>query len=115
MGQDNDGEDDWDDGDSASDISDTEKPVVSTKLPRCGSGGCICTKKMDDPDIPKGWHWFISKGAAVMKRDLYDETDYRNPDLFGMYTYNDHAGYGVCEVIQNWVCSNSVHRNTSEI
>lgn len=25
----------------------------------------------------------------------------RDPDLFNLYTYNDHAGYGVMEVVQN--------------
>lgn len=27
--------------------------------------------------------------------------DLRNPDFFNMYTFNDHAGYGVLEVVQN--------------
>ena len=27
--------------------------------------------------------------------------DLRNPDLFDMYTFNDHAGYGVLEVVQS--------------
>lgn len=30
-------------------------------------------------------------------------TSLRDPDGFGMYTYNDHFGYGVLEVAQNLV------------
>ncbi|RAK94842.1 uncharacterized protein BO80DRAFT_498173 [Aspergillus ibericus CBS 121593] len=27
--------------------------------------------------------------------------DFRDPEAFGMYTFNDHAGYGALEVVQN--------------
>jgi hypothetical protein len=37
------------------------------------------------------------------------EVDKRDPDMHGMYIYNDYAGYGVREALENMVSQNSLH------
>ncbi|KAK6525366.1 hypothetical protein TWF694_005505 [Orbilia ellipsospora] len=63
-----------------------------------GGDTCICTK----PATAHPNHKWIMTAAARLK---YFQTrincDIRNPELFDMYTFNDHAGYGVIEVIEN--------------
>jgi len=35
--------------------------------------------------------------------DDRDEVNFRNPESFGMYTFNDAAGYGIQEMIENMI------------
>lgn len=66
---------------------------------KCDGGKkCLCRKPASEyPDHPwvltyAGFHKYLSQStmAAV-----------RCPDNFAMYTYNDHEGYGILEVVQN--------------
>ncbi|KAF1811723.1 hypothetical protein P152DRAFT_474446 [Eremomyces bilateralis CBS 781.70] len=47
------------------------------------------------------WKWIITRQGNYLANTYGDDTTRRNPDMMGMYTYNDHAGYGMQEVIEN--------------
>ncbi|KAL9092540.1 MAG: hypothetical protein Q9165_004344 [Trypethelium subeluteriae] len=65
---------------------------------KCGEDGCMCNKPLkENPD----WTWFTTRKAWDMRADLQDGADLRNPDNFDMYVYNDFAGYGQQELIEN--------------
>ncbi|KAI9669863.1 MAG: hypothetical protein M1831_006898 [Alyxoria varia] len=50
---------------------------------------------------PKGHAWIFSKKAIVWMNHWLDEVEVRNPDNFGMHIYNDSAGWGIGEVMEN--------------
>lgn len=49
------------------------------------------------------WPWRVSKPARKMAAKYAQDVDKRDPDIFGMYIYNDYHGYGTVEVIENMV------------
>ncbi|KAI1753656.1 hypothetical protein F4782DRAFT_64443 [Xylaria castorea] len=86
-------EDDEDEGDKEDDDDKTERLG-----PRCEKKRCVCFKRLSaNPEHP----WVIS-WAGFRKFDTqFTQANLRNPDNFAMYTFNDHAGYGALEVLQN--------------
>lgn len=66
---------------------------------RCDGGKtCHCGKPADS--LPG--HSYVLSHAAVDKcRVVRNMLDIRDPDDFGMHTFNDHACYGALEVLQN--------------
>ncbi|WDK12505.1 hypothetical protein CGRA01v4_03785 [Colletotrichum graminicola] len=89
------GDFDDDDEDEFEDDEDDE----GHQQPKCDGGEtCLCTKPAEEhPDAP----FFMTNAGyrKLMTQNIHCEL--RDPDNFGMYTYNDHAAYGVLQVIQN--------------
>ena len=66
----------------------------------CGRPNCKCHKPMSEhPDHP----WIITKAGYRKLLTSQILVELRDPDNFNMYTYNDHSGYGVMEVLENLV------------
>ncbi|KAI0198763.1 hypothetical protein F4808DRAFT_251282 [Astrocystis sublimbata] len=68
--------------------------------PRCGKENCVCFKAVpakSNPEHP----WVVSWAGFSMFNTLFTHSMLRNPDYFSMYTFNDHAGYGSLEILQN--------------
>ena len=55
----------------------------------------------DHPDHKWISMWQAWKKYCYLKRHAL----YTNPDMFGMYIYNDFHGYGIQELVQNTVCN----------
>lgn len=51
-------------------------------------------------DFPE-WKWSFTRRGKYFAHMYTDEIDKSDPDCFGMYAYNDYAGYGAQEVIEN--------------
>jgi len=85
--------DDDDDDDEEEEEEDPEPK------PRCDGGKtCLCDKPIaDHPDHP----WKFSTAGKTKFLVQHTMCDLRDPDNFGMYTFNDHMAYGVLEVLQN--------------
>ena len=66
--------------------------------PKCGTKSCVCMKPASEHP---GYPWILTKAGLYKYRMQTAHADLRNPDNFDMYTYNDHAGYGVMEVVRN--------------
>ncbi|KAJ5945823.1 hypothetical protein N7454_002662 [Penicillium verhagenii] len=101
-----DDEDDEDDGSSDEDDKDEgneENEDSSNKKQENAKGGektCLCGKPAaEHPDHP----WITSFAGFQKAGDMNCQASVRVPDFFNMYTYNDHAGYGVIEVVQNLI------------
>ncbi|KAL1958226.1 hypothetical protein VTO42DRAFT_4734 [Malbranchea cinnamomea] len=63
-----------------------------------GSETCLCNRPA--PEHPE--HQFTITNAGVQKYGMqHIHADLRRPDLFQMYTLNDHAGYGLVGVVQD--------------
>ena len=45
--------------------------------------------------------YIMLRATQDLLEKWHRETDFRNPDIFGMYTFNDHFGYGIIEVVEN--------------
>lgn len=82
-----------DDNDNKGDEEKKDKPQ------KCdGSKTCICRK----PAKEHPEHSWVLSMAGHKKYIVQGiQTSLRCPDLFGMYTYNDHEAYGVIEVVEN--------------
>ncbi len=95
---DDDDEEDWDEEDEE-ELADDEAGAAEKAKSRCDGGRtCVCSK----PAAEHPAHEWVFTAAALRKqRDLCAHTKLRDPDCFAMYTYNDHSGYGVLEVMQN--------------
>lgn len=66
--------------------------------PKCGRKGCQCFMPAEEhPDHP----WVVSQAGYRKYTTQLIHLELRDPDNFGMYTFNDHAGYGCLEVVQN--------------
>ncbi|KAI0804956.1 hypothetical protein GGR55DRAFT_308713 [Xylaria sp. FL0064] len=106
-------EEEEDDDESAGDVSDKEDEDESEEEgqgdeeeegegkrlgPRCGKKHCKCYKPYaTNPDHP----WVISWAGYKKFTNQFLHMFVRDPDRFGMYTFNDHAGYGTIEVLEN--------------
>ncbi|KAI1474121.1 hypothetical protein F4774DRAFT_401622 [Daldinia eschscholtzii] len=67
---------------------------------KCGRKGCVCFKPVsENPDHP----WVVSKAGYRKYYTQHIHLSLRDPDNFDMYTYNDHAGYGCLELVQNLI------------
>lgn len=47
--------------------------------------------------------WILMRGAWIKFADSMRERNYRSPDAFEMYIYNDFEGYGILELVENHV------------
>ncbi|KAJ4148006.1 hypothetical protein LMH87_002495 [Akanthomyces muscarius] len=90
---------DWEDEDD--DDEDEEKDEEDTDQSKCDSGKtCMCRKKAaDHPDHP----WALSMAGEQLYLSQFVLASLRDPDNFSMYTYNDHFGYGLIEMLQNMI------------
>ncbi|KAF3941942.1 hypothetical protein ABW19_dt0206048 [Dactylella cylindrospora] len=100
-GKDSNDGNDGNDGDPV-EVGDTANHKEATSaVPKCGSGDCMCARDRKISDYPD-WEWRITRGGWKKFIDISDEANYRNPYNFSIYTFNDHAAYGVQEVVENW-------------
>ncbi|KAK2777745.1 hypothetical protein CKAH01_11942 [Colletotrichum kahawae] len=77
-------EDDWEDEDEEDGDEDEEEG--DGPKPKCDLGKTFIMRA--------GYYKLMNQQPNVQVRD---------PDFFGMYTYNDHRAYGIIEIIQNLV------------
>ncbi|KAK6362994.1 hypothetical protein TWF730_000442 [Orbilia blumenaviensis] len=94
-------EEEEDDGNTYEDMGEVEVNASARSRGKCDGGKtCICSKPADEhPDHT----WKLSFAA---KRKFFNQRahcDLRDPDNFGMHTYNDHASYGIVESLENLV------------
>ncbi|OAA43468.1 hypothetical protein BBO_04611 [Beauveria brongniartii RCEF 3172] len=88
----------WDDEEDEEDEEDSEDKAA--KQPECGGETCMCNKKaVDHPDYP----WVLTMVGKQLYLSQYVLATMRDPDNFQMYTYNDHYGYGLIEMLQNLI------------
>ncbi|KAI5918765.1 hypothetical protein F4810DRAFT_554932 [Camillea tinctor] len=94
---DDDDDDDDDDGDSVKE-EEAPRPDDGRDGPKCGKKDCMCFKPASEhPDYP----WVVSRAGYRKFFTQHIHAQLRDPDNFDMYTFNDHAGYGILEVVQN--------------
>jgi len=60
--------------------------------------------KKDIKDFPE-WKWIVSRKGYKMFVNMDVDIQKRDQDRFMMHVYTDFSGYGVQEVIENWVSS----------
>lgn len=102
---DSDDDEDGDNSDDDEEEEESEESEVETEddgaerlATGCGRKGCVCFKPLSlNPEHP----WVISWAGyrKFINQDLHFCV--RDPDVFGMYVYNDFAGYGSLEIMQN--------------
>ncbi|KAK4242861.1 hypothetical protein C8A03DRAFT_28860 [Achaetomium macrosporum] len=104
-GYDEDNDEDEEDEDSdneneSAEPDDGEKPKKE-KRPKCDGGKtCLCDKPVEEhPDHV----WKMSRAGKIKFFLQRSNFALRDPDNFNMYTFNDHAGYGVLEMLQNLI------------
>ncbi|KAI1406953.1 hypothetical protein F5Y13DRAFT_176016 [Hypoxylon sp. FL1857] len=91
-------EEDDDDDDDDGDDDDEETENGARDGPKCGKKNCVCFKPVrENPDHP----WIISQAGFRKYGTQHIHLSLRDPDNFNMYTFNDHAGYGCLEIVQN--------------
>lgn len=49
------------------------------------------------------WKWVMLRESFDLLDAAHKDVDKRDPDVFGMYIYNDFLGYGIIEVLENMV------------
>ncbi|KAF9881094.1 hypothetical protein CkaCkLH20_01244 [Colletotrichum karsti] len=93
FGSNDEDEEDEDDFDSEAE-EDEDKPSCD------GGKTCLCGKlATEHPDAP-----FVMTRAGFRKlMNQQPNCQVRDPDSMGMYTYNDHAAYGIMEVLENLI------------
>ncbi|PYI09786.1 hypothetical protein BO78DRAFT_458957 [Aspergillus sclerotiicarbonarius CBS 121057] len=80
------------------DSSDEDNNIPPPQSQCDGGETCICFKPLTShPDHP----WRFTKAGLETMITYRIMIDLRDPDAFGMYTFNDHAGFGALEVVQN--------------
>ncbi|KAF8474145.1 hypothetical protein BDZ91DRAFT_349258 [Kalaharituber pfeilii] len=47
--------------------------------------------------------WEVSRQAERLVESLHEASQNRNPELHNMYIYNDFWGYGLVEIVENWL------------
>lgn len=72
---------------------------VDVTEPGCDGGvTCVCQKPASAPfDHP----WIVSRAGYRKFLAQHLHSCPRNPEVFEMYTFNDHYGYGQLEMMQN--------------
>ncbi len=89
---------DEDDEDGELDDEVKDEDDEDSEGSKCGKKGCICFKPIsENPEHP----WIISQAGYRKYITQHIHFSLRDPDNFNMYTFNDHAGYGCLEVVQN--------------
>lgn len=81
-GENGDDEDEEEDGDSSCD----------------GGKTCLCNKPAQEQP---GHEWVTTYACRRKFFAQRDMVHLRSPEDFGLWTYNDHAGYGVVQVVEN--------------
>ncbi len=82
------------------DDSDDEDSDAGDKVTCDGGKTCLCDKPAaDHPDHV----WKLSVAGKRLFFTQLIHFELRCPDNFDMYTYNDHTGLGVLEILQNLV------------
>ncbi|KAI0412080.1 hypothetical protein F5X98DRAFT_23540 [Xylaria grammica] len=98
---DSDTDDDSEDEDESDeeDAEQEEEDDGAERLgPRCEKKRCKCFKPLaSNPEHP----WVVSWAGFNKFNNQFIHTFLRDPDNFSMYTYNDHAGYGSIETLEN--------------
>ena len=81
------------------DDDESEDDDDDDDAPPCDRGEtCPCTKTAaSQPSHP----YTFSRAGVARFHVAGDMANLRNPDTLNMYTYNDHAAYGVLEVVHN--------------
>ncbi|OTB04630.1 hypothetical protein M426DRAFT_320745 [Hypoxylon sp. CI-4A] len=98
--EDDDDDDDGDDNDKkkGKDVDDDDAEDEDRSGPGCGEKNCVCLKPpAENPEHP----WLVSQAGYRKYRTQHIYFSLRDPDSFGMYTSNDHLGYGCVEMLQN--------------
>jgi hypothetical protein len=98
-GDDDEDDEDEEDEEEDEDEDEDEEAGEKEKKVRCDGGEtCLCNKPASEhPD-------HVWKLSAAGKRKFFTQRIHcqmRSPDNFNMYTFNDHEGYGVLEILQN--------------
>ncbi|KAK5662239.1 hypothetical protein OQA88_8144 [Cercophora sp. LCS_1] len=85
--------------DDEDDEEDEEEEEDEDKKSACDNGKtCLCRKPAPEhPEHP----WKITDAGQQRLLTQHTYCNLRDPDTFDMYTFNDHAAYGVIEVLQN--------------
>ncbi|KAI1799354.1 hypothetical protein F4811DRAFT_109001 [Daldinia bambusicola] len=97
---DEDEEDEEEDEDNEDSDEESENEEGSRDGPRCGRKHCMCFKPAgENPDHP----WVVSQAGYRKYDTQHIFFALRDPDNFEMHTYNDHAGYGCVEMVQNLI------------
>ena len=95
------GGDSDDDGSNDDGSDDDDDDDDDGKEKKCDGGKtCLCEKPAaDHPDHV----WKLSSAGKRKFFVQYTHFALRCPDNFDMYTFNDHTGYGVLEMVQNLI------------
>lgn len=65
---------------------------------------------VDQPASDRPKHqWVLMRKSRITLTTAINEAMYRCPDAFEMYIYNDWEGYGLLEVIENFVSLRRSH------
>ncbi|KAK4246106.1 hypothetical protein C7999DRAFT_42421 [Corynascus novoguineensis] len=80
---------------------EVDRKSLHRKAVKCDDGKtCLCNK-------PASEHpnhvWKVSFAGKLKYLTLSAHFALRCPDVFGMYTFNDHGTYGVVEILQNLI------------
>ncbi|KAI0552862.1 hypothetical protein F4679DRAFT_581369 [Xylaria curta] len=101
---DGDGDEDGDEGEEVVEQQEKEKSNADESDkdgrlgPRCQKKHCVCFLPLSaNPEHP----WVISWAGFRKFNCQFTHAMLRDPDNFSMYTFNDHAGYGILELLQN--------------
>lgn len=88
-------------GEDYEDDEDEDEDEDEDRNQRCDNGRtCLCGKPAAaHPDHP----WCMTRAGRELVLLCYIHSQIRCPDNFHAYTYNDHAGLGVLQVVQNLV------------
>ncbi|KAI6777977.1 uncharacterized protein J7T54_008311 [Emericellopsis cladophorae] len=80
--------------------------------PSCDGGEkCPCNKTATS--LPS--HPYTVTRAGLRRADMArNMAHFRNPDMFAMYTFNDHHAYGVMEVVENMLLDFDEARKANE-
>ena len=83
------------DGEEAGDDDEDEE---SSAKGGCGSKTCVCgSDAAAHPTHP----YTITKAGMARHHHTATMVNFRDPDAWNMYTFNDHSAYGALEVAQN--------------
>ncbi|KAL2195168.1 hypothetical protein P885DRAFT_41421 [Corynascus similis CBS 632.67] len=80
---------------------EVDRKSLHRKPVKCDDGKtCLCNKPA--PEHPNHV-WKVSFAGKLKYLTLSTHFTLRCPDMFGMYTFNDHGTYGVVEILQNLI------------
>ncbi|KAK3682805.1 hypothetical protein B0T22DRAFT_494444 [Podospora appendiculata] len=87
------------DGDDENEDEEGDEDNEDDGGKKCDGGKtCLCDNPAAD-HLDRPWKLTVAGKAKTFNTRTH--CDLRDPDNFGMYTFNDHLGYGVVEVLQN--------------